>query len=368
MLQLVVGPRIRKSPYFDRSLAAGATHFSIYNQTYLPLGYGDPIGEYWNLVERVTLWDVAAERQVEITGPDASAFVQYLTGRNLSKFVVGQCKYAPMCDYEGRLVNDPIITKLADDRYWLSRADGDLLRWARAIAGARGFDIGCVDPDTGPLAIQGPQADDLAAAAFGEWVRDIRFFRFEEARVGAGIPVIVARSGWSKQGGFEVYLLDRTRAHELWDLIVESGAAFDMGFGGPNPIERIESNLLSCGVDNDDRANPFEVRLGGYIDLEMDADFVGRDALAEIVARRVERELMGVYLEGDEADLTAPWPAFAGSEPVGSVRAAARSPRLDRTIGLALLGVAHAGVGTELRVETEAGPRAATVTDLPFIP
>ncbi len=367
MLQLVVGPRIRQSPYFHRSLAAGATHFSIYNQTYLPLGYGDALGEYWNLVENVALWDVAAERQVEVTGPDASAFVQYLTGRNLTTFAVGQCKYAPMCDYDGRLVNDPIISKLADDRYWLSRADGDLLLWARGLAGARGFDVGCVDPDTGPLAIQGPRADDLAAAAFGEWVRGIRFFRFEEARVGAGIPVIVARSGWSKQGGFEVYLLDRTRAHDLWDLIVEAGAAFDLGFGGPNPIERIESNLLSCGVDNDDRANPFEVRLGSYIDLDMDADFVGKEALVQIVGRGVERELMGVFLDGDGADLTVPWPAFVGSEPVGSVRAAARSPRLERTIGLALLDVGHAAVGTTLRVEAEDGSRRASVTDLPFV-
>ncbi len=367
MLQLVLGPRITKSPYFDRSLAAGATHFSIYNQTYLPLGYGDPIGEYWNLVEGVALWDVAAERQVEITGPDAAAFVQYLTGRNLTTFAVGQCKYAPMCDYEGRLVNDPIISKLADDRYWLSRADGDLLRWSRAISGARRFDVHCVDPDTGPLAIQGPRADDLAAAAFGEWVRDIRFFRFEEARVGAGIPVLVARSGWSKQGGFEVYLLDRTRAGELWDLILETGAAFGLGFGGPNPVERIESNLLSCGVDNDDAANPFELRLGGYIDLDMEADFVGKDALVQIVARGVERELMGVFLDGDGADLTVPWMAFAGEAAVGSVRAAARSPRLDRTIGLALLDVGHAVVGTTLRVEAEDGLRSATVTDLPFI-
>lgn len=259
-----IGPNLRKSAYFDATVRDGVRSFSVYNHMLIPGHFGDPEAEYDRLINGVATWDVAAQRQVELVGPDAGQLAQYLTSRNLSNTRIGQGRYVPLCDYDGWLINDPVLLKLAEDKYWLSVADADIHLWAAAIGKERGLDIRVHEPDVSPLAIQGPKAVEVAASLFGEDVRSMRHFAFAERELD-GIPLVLARSGWSKQGGFELYLRDCTFGTKLWDLVKAAGAPFGIGPGAPNDIERIESGLISYGADmrrQTHRATPFEMGLG----------------------------------------------------------------------------------------------------------
>lgn len=363
---LATGTRIRKSPFFARTVAAGMTHVTVYNHMMMPTSYGDPEGEYWRLIEEVALWDVAVERQVELAGPDAAALAQALVPRDMAACRVGQGKYAPLCDHAGRLLNDPVLLKLADDRFWLSIADSDVLWWARAVAAERGLNVEVTEPDVSPLAIQGPKAEAVARDLFGDWVSSLKYFWFRETTLD-GIPLVVARSGWSKQGGFELYLMDGAQGGALWDRVWEAGQPHGIGPGAPNPTERIESALLSYGSDTDDRTNPYEVRLGDYVDLSIKPDFIGKAALRRIAQEGPRRLQVGLFLEGEPiAGNQERWAVHDEGRSVGVVTAATRSPRLERNIALALIERESAAEATELTVETANGPRRAEVTSLPF--
>ncbi len=225
--------------------------------------------------------DVAAQRQVQVSGPDALTLAQILTPRNLSDYVVGQGKYVPLYNHAGTLINDPVLLRLDNDRIWLSIADSNILFCSRAIAAERGLDVDLSEPDVSPLAVQGPHAEDVIESLFGEWVRGLKHYRFRGAEV-SGIPVVLARSGWSKQGGFELYLTDGSNGTALWNIVNEAGQPWDIGPGNPNSVERVESGLLSWVGDTDDRTNPFEVCLGRYVDLEISGNVIGMNALQAI--------------------------------------------------------------------------------------
>ena len=364
---LGIGTRIRKSPYFDATVAAGVTHFSVYNHMLMPVSYGSPLDEYWGLVGGVVVWDVACQRQVELAGPDASELAQAVVCRDLTAARPGQGKYTPMVDHAGRLLNDPLTLRVDDDRWWISLADSDMLYWCRAIAAERGLDVAVSEPEVSPLAVQGPRAEDVIASLCGDWIRDIRYFWYRPTEI-EGIPVHLGRAGWSKQGGFEIYLCDGSRGTELWNAVVEAGQPFGIKPGTPNYIERIESALLSFRGDTLDDTDPFEARLERFVDLDADIDFIGRDALLEIRARGLRRELVGVVLDGSELDGPQhPWPVSRDGRTVGTVRAATHSPRLGQNIGLAILDVPANAPGTELVVDSQFGRRGALVVDIPFI-
>lgn len=364
-----IGANLRKSPYHEATVAAGVRSFSVYNHMLLPAHYGDPDAEYRRLTEGVAQWDVGAQRQVEIAGPDAARLVRYLTPRDLGDLKPGQGRYVPICAHDGLLINDPVLLPLDPDRFWLSVADSDIWLWALAIAAERGFDVTVREPDVSPLAIQGPLAADVAEALFGPWVREIAPFAFREAGVG-DIPVILARSGWSKQGGFELYLTDGAQGGALWDRVAEAGRPFGIGPGAPNDVERIESGLLSWGADGRWQVipcDPFEAGLGKYVDLDREDDFVGKAALAGIAARGPRRKRMGFRLDGPPAPAWEdPRPVRdASGEVVGVVSDAVRSTRAGGTIGVGLLAVDADDDG--LSVDTPDGPRPVRVTDLPFV-
>ena len=368
MAEFALSPSVRPSPYFEAAIADGAISVAPYNQMLLPASYGDPEAEYRRLVEGVSMWDVGAERQVELVGPDAANLAQILCPRDLSTCVEGQGKYVALCDHAGTLINDPIILKIAADRYWLSIADSDVAMWARCVAAERGLDVAVNKPDVSPLAVQGPKAVDVVASIFGDWIRDLKYFWFGDAEID-GIPLKVARSGWSKQGGFELYLMDGTRGQDLWNLVKEAGAPWGIGPGSPNPSERIESGLLSWGGDTDDRTNPFEVRLGRFVDLDVPDDVIGIDALRRIAADGPARHQLGVVLVGRQP--TTPhhrwFDIVVDDAKIGDLTNGAWSYLLERMIGFGLVSV-DARPGDRVQVDMHGEMVDAMLCDIPFKP
>lgn len=367
MFSIFPSARLRPSPFFDATVADGVTSFTTYNHMLMPTGYGKPEEEYWRIINGVSMWDVAVERQVELTGPDAGKLAQILSPRDLSKCVVGQGKYVALCNHDGVLLNDPILLKLSDDRYWFSIADSNIWFWAKAIAAERGLNVEIGEPDVSPLAVQGPKAETVVASMFGDWVKDLKYFWFKETEID-GIPVAVARSGWSKQGGFELYLMDGSKGTQLWNLVKEAGKPWDIGPGNPNACERVESGLLSFGGDTDDHTNPYEVRMGKYVDLDVPDDVVGIQALRKIKADGPKRHQLGVKLEGSEPIMTAfHWfDIMKGNTKIGDMTNIVWSWRLEQNIGFALVSV-DAKPGDEVEVIRDGKPVKAELCELPFL-
>jgi glycine cleavage system aminomethyltransferase T len=367
MFGITPSARLRPSPFFDATVAEGVTAFTTYNHMLMPTSYGKPEEEYWRLTNGVSQWDVAVERQVQIEGPDAARLVQILSPRNLTNTKVGQGKYVPLCNHDGTLINDPILLKLNDNKFWFSIADSNIWFWARAIAAERKLNVRVTEPDVSPMALQGPKAVDVTAHLFGDWVRDLRYFWFRETTL-QGIPVVLARSGWSKQGGYEIYLMDGSRGTELWNLVKEAGKPWDIGPGNPNVCERIESGLLSYGGDSDGQTNPFEVRMGQYVDLNVDDDVVGIHALRKIAKDGVRRQQLGVVLEGDQpTELGFHWHGIhSGGSKVGDMTNCVWSYRLKKNIGFALVSV-DCKAGDPVTVNKLGVNIAGQLTELPFI-
>ena len=362
----IIGPRVRKSPFFESTRKYGCKAYTVYNHMYMPLYYEDPVSDYWNLLEHVTVWDVACQRQMEITGPDAFRLSQYLTPRNLSKCEIGQCMYTPIVDENGCMLNDPVLIRLAENHFWFSLADSDILLWAKGIAHNMNLQVSISEPFVSPLAVQGPKAEVVMVDLFGDWIEQLRFFRSRETELN-GIPLIVARTGWSKQDGFELYLRESRHGGELWEQIMAAGKPYNITPGAPSTIERIESGLLSYGADMDMTNNPFEIGLDKYVDLDQEADFIGKDALIKIRKEGVKQKLVGLEL------FTEPmmrnenrWTVIKDNKNCGSVRSATYSPRLKKNIALAMVSIEFADDGNKLNVETSSQFVEAEVVQVPF--
>lgn len=359
--------RLRPSPFYESALAEGMVAASVYNRMIMPTSYGHPEEEYWRLINGVSQWDVGVERQVQLKGPDAGRLAQILSPRKLAGCKVGQGKYVPLCNHRGTIINDPIILKLADDLYWLSIGDSDIWFWAGAIAAERGLNVEVSEPDVSPMAVQGPKAEDVVASVLGDWVRSLKYFWFREAEI-EGIPIVVQRSGWSKQGGFEIYLRDGAKGTSLWNIFREAGKPWGIGPGAPATPERTESGLLSVGGDTDADTNPFEVRLGKYVDLDAPDDVVGIEALRAIADAGPKRHQLGLILEGE-----TPAPlgfqresVLDGGVKVGSMTNCVWSPRMKANIGYALISVASKA-GGRVEVARPSGNVAARLVELPFL-
>ena len=359
---MILSRRLRPSPFEQRVLENGASAFTLYNKMTLPLVYDSYEAQYEHLCEHVQIWDVACERQVEIVGPDALKLVELITPRDMSKCAIGQGKYAPLCDENGGIINDPIILRLAEDRFWLSIADSDVNLWVKGVAYGRGFDAKVFEPDVSPLAIQGPKADDLMADVVGEHTRDIKFFWFIDETI-AGAPVKIARSGWSGQGGFEVYLQDGSKGNALWDVFWKAGQKYNLRAGAPNMIERIETGLKSYGQDMTIDSNPFEAALEKYMDLDKEAEYMSRDALARIAKTGPEKRLVNLVIEGDQLEaMRSDWLALNDEgKPIGLVTSRAYSPHFEANIAFAIVDSSYAEIGTTLSVDAGGDVRKATV-------
>ena len=364
--EFVLSPRFRRSPFYEATVRHGVKGFSIYNKTYLPMGFTDPETEFWQLVDGVALWDVAGQRIVEISGPDGFAFANLLVPRDLNKSAVGQCKYVVVTAPDGGILNDPVLLRLEENRFWLSRADSDILMWAQGVAVFAGMDVEVREPDVGTLQLQGPKSRDVAVALFGADVAELAYYDLVETALD-GMPLVVARTGWSAELGYEIYLRDTARADELWEAIMAAGSAHGIAPGCPSRIRRIEAGIYDYSVDIDAAINPFEVGLGRLVDLDQENDFIGKAALRRIAAEGVTRKLVGIEVDGAPLHYNDyRWPATRGATAIGHVTSCVYSPRLEKNIGFAMLDLAHSALGTEIEVAPPDGPRRAVVVEKPF--
>jgi aminomethyltransferase len=333
-----------------------------------PTCFADFEEEYWHLLNHVTLWDVAVERQIEITGPDAFAFTNMLTPRDLLKCAVGQGKYVVITAEDGGIINDPVLLRLGENHFWLALADSDVLLWAHGVALNSGLRVKITEPDVSPLQIQGPKAKDVMQALFGDAATKLRYYWFLETKLD-GIPVVVTRTGWTGEVGYEVYLRDGSLGDELWERIMAAGKPHNIRPTGPSDIRRIEAGILNWGADMTLENNAYEVGLDYLVDDRKSADYIGRDALRRIKREGVRRKLVGIEIEGPRIEMNAvSWAAAANSTRTGRVTSAIYSPRLKKNIGYAMMPVAYAALGTPLTVTIPgAGARKATVVARPFV-
>ncbi len=357
----------RRSPYWQRTVEAGCTSWDLYNHMLIPTLYDDDEKEYRHLLEKVTLWDVAVERQVEITGPDAFAFTQLLTCRDLSSCDVLQCKYAPIIASDGGIVNDPILLRLGQNHFWLSLADSDALLYAKGVQAFAGMDVDIREPDVSPLQLQGPRSKDVIRALVGDAVADMRYYRCWEGSLG-DIPLVVSRTGWSGEVGYELYLRDSRFGLDLWDRVMEAGEPWEIRPIAPSDQRRLEAGIFNYGNDMTIENNPFEIT-GMERLVELSADFIGKRALERISAEGVTRKLVGVEIGGEPFRLWLEdfWPVAHAGREVGRLVSASHSFRLKKNIGYAWVPIALAGAGTELELRSPDGPVDAVTTGLPFI-
>ena len=361
------GTQIRKSPYFDATVRWGATGFSVYNHMYIPRDFGNPEQNFWNLVNDAILCDVAVERQVEITGPDAAKFVQMLTPRDLSKMAVGQCKYILITNADGGILNDPILLRLAENHFWISLADSDILLWAQGVAIHSGMDVHICEPDVSPLQLQGPKSGLIMQELFGDSILDLKYYWLREVELD-GNPLIVSRTGWSSELGYEIYLRDSAYGDTLWERIMAAGLPHGLKPGHTSSIRRIEGGMLSYHADADINTNPFELGYDRLVNLDIEAEFIGKAALRRIKEAGPRRKQIGLVI--DCAPLQGPnttfWVITQDGAEIGKVTSAVYSPRLEQNIALAMVGAEHAVTGAKVEVVTKSGPTPATIVDFPF--
>ena len=361
------GTQIRKSPYFDSTVKWGAKGFSVYNHMYIPRDFGNPEQNFWNLINDAILCDVAVERQVEITGPDAAEFVQLLTPRDLSKLSIGQCKYVLITNHEGGLLNDPVLLRLAENHFWLSLGDSDILLWAQGVAINSRLNVTIKEPDVSPLQLQGPKSIDVMKSLFGESIINIKYYWLIETELN-GIPLVVSRTGWSSELGYEIYLRDGSRGNELWELIMEAGKKFNLQPGHTSSIRRIEGGMLSYHADADINTNPFELGMDRLVNLDNDNKFIGKDALIRIKEKGIKRKQVGIIIDCDplEGPNTTFWPILKNNNNIGKVTSAVYSPRLKKNIALGMVDIDHNEINTLFEIEILNNLYNGRVVEKPF--
>ena len=361
------GTQIRKSPYFDSTVKWGATGFSVYNHMYIPRDFGDPEQNFWNLIEKSILCDVAVERQVEITGPDAYKFTQLLTPRDLSNISIGQCKYVLITNNEGGILNDPVLLRLAENHFWLSLADSDVLLWAQGVAVNSGLNVNISEPDVSPLQLQGPTSKDIMVKLFGESIKDLKYYWFKEFDLD-GIPLIVSRTGWSSEFGYELFLRDGSKGNDLYEKIMNAGKEHGLQPGHTSSIRRIEGGMLSYHADADIHTNPFELGFDRLVSLDNDIEFIGKAALKKIKAEGIKRKQIGLEINCEplSGPNTTFWSIKKDDNEIGKVTSAVYSPRLKKNIALAMVNIKNSEIGTDLKVETNKGIFTGKIVEKPF--
>jgi len=366
-LLIGIGSRIRKSPYYESDLKYGVTGFTVYNKMYLPTGFSGPEKEYHSLVNDVTFGDFAGERQIEINGPDAHDFVRYVQPRNLEKCEIGSCKYIVLTDMHGGIINDACLIRLEEEKFWISPGDGDVILWLQGIAINSGMNVSIHEPDVSPLQISGPKSGKLIQKLFNGEHDDLGYYKAKQTSL-QNIPMVIARTGWSGELSYELYLQDRKMGNKLFEIVYEAAQEFNGRVIAPNTIRSIEGGILSYGGDFGREHNPFTIGLGRLVNLDQEIDFIGKEALKAIKEKGLTEKLVGIELEGDPI-LKAPenfWPVSSNNKKVGRLSRAFFSPRLKKNIGLAIIDIDFAEEGTTVSVASPNGDLSSTVVSLPW--
>ena len=361
------GTQIKKSPFFESTVKWGAAGFSVYNHMYIPRDFGNPEKNFWSLVNSAILCDVAVERQVEITGLDAYKFVQLLTPRDLSKLAIGQCKYVLITNNEGGILNDPVLLRLAENHFWLSLADSDVLFWAQGVAIHSNLNVKITEPDVSPLQLQGPNSGEVMVKLFGEGIRDLKYYWLREIYLDS-IPLVVSRTGWSSELGYELYLRDASKGNELWEKIMSAGKDFGLQPGHTSSIRRIEGGMLSYHADADINTNPFELGLDRLVNLDNEINFIGKDALKKIKQEGIKKKQVGLEIECSalEGPNTTFWTLFSNDKKIGKVTSAVYSPRLKKNIALAMVDIKFSEINTKLEIQIDKKKIKCIVVEKPF--
>ena len=342
--------RLRSTPYSSRIEKQGVTAYTVYNHMLLPAGFGSLEDSYFHLKESVQVWDVAAERQVEISGIDSAKLVQLMTCRDLSKSKVGRCYYCPIIDDKAGLINDPVVLKLSEQRWWISIADSDVILFAKGLAIGQKFNVKIFEPTVDILAVQGPKSFALMEKIFGKKITEMKFFGFDYFEFD-GAKHLIARSGWSKQGGYEIYVENTKSGLSLYDKLFEVGKNFNVKAGCPNLIERIESALLSYGNDMDNDDNPLECGLDKYVNLESDVNFLGKEKLKEVRNKGITRKLMGVKIDAKEINVSKSIELINEKNlKIVELRSGTYSPHFKKVIGIAMLNKPYFEVSQTFKI------------------
>ena len=361
------GTQIRKSPYFDATVRWGAKDFSVYNHMYIPRDFGDPEQNFWNLINDAILCDVAVERQVQIKGPDASKFVQMMTPRDLSNMQVGQCKYVILVNQFGGVLNDPVLLKVEDDCYWFSLADSDILFWAQGLNVNKEYDVEITEPDVSPLQLQGPKSKDIMVKIFGNKILELKYYWFKHFQLG-NIKLLISRTGWSSEFGYEIFLLNSSEGDELYETLMNEGKELGLHPGHTSTIRRIEGGMLSYHSDMDINTNPLELGMEKFIDLDGSFNFVGKDALIEIRKSGIHRKQVGLIIDIEplKGPNTSKWEIISNNMIVGVVTSAVYSPRLKSNIALAMVKKEFSDIGTLLKVNIDNNLVNTNIVQKPF--
>ena len=359
--------RLRSTPYTSRIEKQGVSSYTIYNHMLLPASFGSLEESYSHLKEHVQIWDVAAERQVEISGKDSSKLVQLMTCRDLSKSKIGRCYYCPIIDDNAGLINDPVVLKLDNNRWWISIADSDVILFAKGLAIGNKYDVKIFEPNVDIMAVQGPKSFKLMEKIFGKKILNMKFFGFDYFDF-EGSKHLIARSGWSKQGGFEIYVQNTDSGLKLYDEMFKVGNEFNVKPGCPNLIERIESALLSYGNDMDNNDNPLECGFEKYVNLDSSVNFLGKDKLIKIQKNGISRKLMGLQIDTDQINMTKSLEVKnEKGEIIGDLRSACYSPHFKKVIGIAMINKPFWNASQTIEVQINEKTLKGKVCDLPFI-
>jgi len=361
------GTQIRKSPFFDATVKWGAKDFSVYNHMYIPRDFGNPEQNFWNLINDAILCDVAVERQVQIQGPDAGKFVQMMTPRDLSDMKVGQCKYVILVNQNGGVLNDPILLKVSDDKYWFSLADSDILFWAQGLAANSNYNVEITEPDVSPLQLQGPKSRDIMINIFGDQIADLKYYWFKQFKF-KNTQLIISRTGWSSELGYEIFLTDSTIGNQLYEHIMSIGEPMGLKPGHTSTIRRIEGGMLSYHADMTINTNPLELGMNKFIDLNGNFDFIGKNSLIKINKDGIKRKQVGLLLDISRMDgpNTRFWDIKYDNKIVGKLTSAVYSPRLEKNIALAMIDIDYSDLNQELIVNDGDCDFNAIVVNTPF--
>ena len=359
--------RLRSTPYTSRIEKQGVTAYTIYNHMLLPAAFGSIEDSYHHLKQYVQIWDVAAERQVEISGKDSAKLVQLMTCRDLSKSKDGRCYYCPIIDDNAGLINDPVVLRLNENKWWVSLADSDVILFAKGLAIGNKFDVKIFEPDVDIMAIQGPKSFELMEKVFGDKIVNLKFFGFDYFEFG-GDKHLIARSGWSKQGGYEIYVEHNVSGLKLYDHLFEIGKEFNIKPGCPNLIERIESSLLSYGNDIDIGDNPLECGFDKYVNLDTNVEFLGKEELKKVKADGIKRKLMGVKIDADQIAVNSSINMYDKTKNlIGELRSGTYNPSFKQVIGIAMINEPYFNGFQEIVININGKDCTGKLCDLPFI-